>query len=358
MLSCETQLIEFIGNLVNNMQKGSQTDILVMDLSQALDKVGHKRLARKLEYYGISGKTNKWIRSFSAGRNQTVVLDGEKSDPVEVTSGVPQGSVPRPCLFLFYINDLPLNLKSTVRLFADDTIAYLTIRNNKDAAVLQEDLDKLAAWEEKWLMEFHPKKCQVLNDTRNRKSVEFEYKLHGQILEKVTYAKYLSVTITDDLRWNQHISNITTKANNTLSFLKRNIHVSSPKLKSQVYNTQVRPTLKYAATVWDPYTERNINKVEMVQRRAARYVSNRYNNTSSVTCMLKALGWTPLSVWREIQRLAMLYKINHGLVAIDKQNFIQPVSKPTRHAHKDGYMIPQSSSDYHLYYFFPRTVRL
>ncbi len=165
------------------MQKGAQTDILIKDFSKAFDKVGHARLVRKLHHYGIWSKTNKWMESFLANRNQTVVLEGERSDESTILSGIPQGSVLGPCLFLFYINNIPNNITSRVRLFANDTVMYLTIRSITDGNTLQSDLQKLAEWERKWQMEFHPGKCQVLSITRNKHIIEHEYTLHGKKLE-------------------------------------------------------------------------------------------------------------------------------------------------------------------------------
>ena len=114
-----------------------------MDFSKAFDKVGHKRLLEKLDFYGIRGKTNQWIKTFLQDRRQAVVVEGEMSEYVNVLSGVPQGSVLGPSLFLFYINDIHNNLNSIVRLFADDTICYLTIKSQEDAQTLQADLDRL-----------------------------------------------------------------------------------------------------------------------------------------------------------------------------------------------------------------------
>ena len=134
--------------------------------------------------YRVGGKTNKWIEDFLAGRSQRVVLDGEKSYNADVLSGVPQGSVLGPCLFLFYINDMPegLHQETTVRLFADDTIAYLAVTNNQDAEKLQEDLTKLEKWEQTWQMKFHPDKCQVLTITRKKEPIHFDYVLHGHYI--------------------------------------------------------------------------------------------------------------------------------------------------------------------------------
>ena len=135
---------------------------------------------------------------------------------VSVTSGVPQGSVLGPTLFLFYINDIANELDSTVRLFADDTMVYLVIKSQSDAKKLQKDLNCLGSWEKEWRMELHPDKCSVLSITRSKTSIHYEYQLHGQPLEHVKSAKYLGVTIQSDLKWTTHVNTVTNKANRTL----------------------------------------------------------------------------------------------------------------------------------------------
>ena len=205
----------------------------------------------------------------------------------------PQGSILRPSLFLYYINDIPIGLDSTIRLFADDTIAYLVIKSNSDALTLQRDLDKLSQWEQLWKMAFHPDKCYVLTISRNKTPVKFKYCLHGHVLESVDQAKYMGVTISDDLKWESHI-NICGKANMTLGFLRRNLNIGSTSVKEQAYKSLVRPSLEYACSVWDPHLKSDINKIEMVQRRAARYLTNRQRNTSSVGDMLQHLKWHSL----------------------------------------------------------------
>ena len=355
--SCETQLIEFQADVLQNMKDGSQTDILIMDFSKAFDKVSHKHLMEKLKFYGIRGKCNTWISNFLTDRTQAVVMDGERSYETHVTSGVPQGSVLGPSLFLLYINDIAEDLDSTVRLFADDTIVYLAVKNSDDADSLQNDLHKLGRWEKKWLMEFHPDKCQVLTITRKRQPVTYNYILNGHQLEHVSNAKYLGITFTNDMRWNQHIDNITAKANKTLHFLQRNVQISCPRLKTTAYQTLVRPTLEYATTVWDPHTKGNIHKIEMVQRRAARCVLHRYHNRSSVSEMLQHLNWPLLEVRRQHQRLAMLYKIHHGMVAVNKAQYLTPAARTSRHTHRSSYLVNEASTDYIRQSFFPRTVR-
>ena len=263
------QRVEFIDHLAYNMQNGGQIDVAIMDFSKALDKVGHQRLLLKLDHYGIRGKTNKWIQAFLTNRTQRVVLNGEHSCYTRVKSGVPQGSVLGPCLFLFYINDLPESLVSTVRLFADDSLLYMTIRSQADTKFLQSDLKKLEQWEEKWLMEFNTDKCHVLRVTRQQNPIIHDYTLHGKVLETVDSAKYRGVTLTRDLRWNRNVENIAYKANKSLDFLLRNLRINSSNLESLAYKTLVRPLLEYSLAAWDPYTKENVKKLEMVQRRAA-----------------------------------------------------------------------------------------
>ena len=357
--SCESQLLEFIQDVSLNMQNGHQTDVCVLDFSKAFDKVDHIRLIEKLKWYGITGSTNDWIKSFLTNRTQSVVLDGVASSNIHVTSGVPQGSVLGPCLFLFYINDIAQNLHSTTRLFADDTMIYMTMKNETDAKFMQEDLDTLQDWEKKWMMEFHPQKCEVISITRKRKPKKFTYTLHGKELEHVQFIKYLGVHITHDLRWDKHVDYVTSKATNVLNFLRRNINIRNTSVKQQAYRALVRPILEYSNTVWDPYTNTLINKIEMVQRRAARFALHRYHRTSSVGTMLQNLDWQPLAERRRILRLSMFYKMQNQLVAIDPAQYLTSKNHqaPTRCENTQAFHNPQCSRDYYRMSFFPRTVR-
>ena len=130
-------------DLARNLISGAQTDLILLDFSKAFDKVSHLKLLYKLKMHGIYGNTLQWIQSFLIGRTQTVILEGQNSDELTVTSGVPQGSVLGPILFLLYINDLPENVQSQVRLFADDTAIYLAVGKQNNPQQSQDDLDQL-----------------------------------------------------------------------------------------------------------------------------------------------------------------------------------------------------------------------
>ena len=355
--SCETQLLECLDDLSKNLEDGKQTDLLILDFSKAFDKVSHNLLLHKLHHYGMRGNTHRWISAFLSERTQVVVVDGEESDVGRVESGVPQGSVLGPSLFLFYINDLPENLNSTVRLFADDTIVYLTITSASDGQTLQEDLNKLATWEHLWKMEFHPDKCTVLTVSKKKNPIIFDYTLHNHTLAHEESTKYLGCTITSDLNWGTHVSNICKKANQTLGFLHRNLHISSRSIKERAYKSLVRPQLEYSSTVWDPYQQGHIDMIEKVQRRAARYVMGKYRNRSSVGDMLQQLEWKSLRTRRTEARLCMMYKIVNNKVAIDPANyFTQPIRR-SRHMYQHSFAVPSATKDSRKWSFFCNTIR-
>ena len=272
-------------------------------------------------------------------------------------SGVPQGSVIGPVLFLAYINDLPRNLTSHIRLFADDTVLSREIRSESDASALQADLHKLEEWSNKWLLRFHPDKCQVLHVSRARNKLTNPYTLFGTQLQVTESIKYLGINITSDLRWNKQVDAVRSKANSKLGFLRRNVRVASTQLKSQLYSTVVRSGLEYASSVWSPHEAKLVNGLEAVQRRAARWAVNRYQRKASVTQMLAELGWPTLEQRRNHSRLVMLFKILHGLAYV-QHNFLLHASyaRHSRHINQHTFTPFQPRTNYYKYSFFPHTV--
>ena len=355
--SCETQLITVIQDLASNIDKGTQTDVILLDFSKAFDKVPHARLLHKLEYYGIKGNIHSWIRSFLSDRTQQVVIDGVQSEDTSVDSGVPQGSVLGPLLFLLFINDMPevISSDSKLKLFADDSILYRKINTKEDCKALQQDLQKLQDWESDWLMSFHPGKCQVLNVTRKRSPIHFSYSIHGVILQIVDSAKYLGLNLTNSLSWNDHIDVIVKKANKSRSFLQRNLN-SCPKVgKNYCYKTLVRPIVEYGSVIWDPYTQDNIHKLEMVQRRSARFTTGKYQFQESVSQMMEELKWPSLETRRKEAKTTMMYKIINKIVDCDFS--FTPASHSLR-GHSQKLIIPYAKSQTFQKSFLPDGIRM
>ena len=151
-----------VNDFAKNLNNSQQVDTILLDFSKAFDKVYHRKLMIKMDHYGIRGKPLDWMNDFLCERTQQVINNGESSSKGKVISGVPQGTVLGPLLFLIYINDLSDRVNSQIRLFADDSYLYKTIDTPQDTLQLQKDLDALTKWENEWSMEFHPDKCKIL----------------------------------------------------------------------------------------------------------------------------------------------------------------------------------------------------
>ena len=358
--SCETQLILTVNDLARGLNAGKQIDLILLDFSKAFDKVSHKKLLAKLKFYGIEGSCLGWVSDFLANRTQTVVLNGRESDSVGVISGVPQGTVLGPLLFLAYINDLPDCVTSTARLFADDSALYRVIDSAADAQSLQGDLDRLQLWEAKWSMEFNPDKCEVIRITNKHRVINATYAIHGKVLNRVDVVKYLGVNIHAKLNWSVHVNTVVKRANSTRAFLQRNLRGCPEPVKSRCYTTYVRPTLEYSASVWDPIGTGNKGlrgKLEGAQNKCARWVTGDWRRKSSVSKMCLRLHWLSLQERRAQMRIKMIHKIVHNHVDFPIEPYLtaSPHQHDTRGAHVK-YEIPRSRVDVFQNTFFPHAI--
>lgn len=202
--SCETPLLCFTHNLNTILDRGSCADCLFLDFSKAFDKVCHKSLLVKLSQLNIDSNTFLWIEQFLLNRSQYVTCNDQESSPSPVHSGVPQGSVLGPLLFLIYIIDLPDCVSYSINLFADDCVIFREIFNDNDTNMLQHDIDAVSAWCRKWHMELNTTKCKTMRVSRISSSPAI-YHINNVPLQAVTSYRYLGVYITSSLSWALHI---------------------------------------------------------------------------------------------------------------------------------------------------------
>ena len=204
-----------------------------------------------------------------------VTVNEEKSTWKSVTSGIPQGSVLGPILFVLFINDLPDLVNSSIYLFADDTKIFNKIQTIQDATILQDDLNILSDWSDQWLLRFHPEKCKLIHFGKNNPSSP--YTLKSKNLQSGNQEKDIGVTIDKDLTFDNHIAEKVNKANSMFALLRKTFQFLDKNTFLPLYKTLVRTQLEYANSVWAPYRSKHIEAIENVQRRATKQLPGMKN---------------------------------------------------------------------------------
>lgn len=352
--SCETQLLTFTHDLNLALDQGSQVDCIFLDFSKAFDKVCHTLLLFKLNELNLNPALFSWIEAFLTNRSQYVNANGNNSSFSSVTSGVPQGSVLGPLLFLIYINDLPKSVSSSISMYADDCVIYRSITNNSDISILQSDLNVISSWCDLWLMELNINKCKHMRVSRKSNGCPV-YSINNTNLETVQFYKYLGLQITSNLTWRTHINYIINNANRMLGYLKRNFFLAPLSLKLLLYKTLVRSKLEYASSIWDPGLNIHISLLEAVQNRSARFILSNYHRTSSVTLMKATLSLPNLSLRRQISRLCLFHKVYHSNPILKSRLIDRPNYISQRHDHQHKVGIPQCHTNTFHMSFLPRT---
>ena len=286
------------------------------------------------------------------------MVNGSASSWSPVVSGVPQGTVLGPILFLMFINDLPTNITSSIKLFADDCVLYRSINSVGDHLVLQRDLDQLEKCALTWQMKFAPTKCFVMSVTLKSSPFQFSYFLCNAQLDGACHQKYLGVYITCTLSWQLQCDEAKKKAMRVVGILQRNLSSCGRSVKERSYLSLVRPIAEYATVAWSPRTNKGIDCIESVQRRAARFVNNDYSRYSSVSSMLTDLNLPSLQSRRRICDLGMFYKIHRGQVNISfPYDLISvPTYDRTRASHDFKIRLPSSSVDAYKHSFYVRSI--
>ena len=355
--SCETQLLAFITDVFDIVSKFIQCDCITIDFQKAFDMVPHDILIKKLRRMGIDRRLVNWIENFLTDRMQCVKIGDVLSEIKHVTSGVPQGSVLAPLLFLIFINDLPANILSKIRLFADDVLLYNGVNSQADQNILQSDLFDLEKWCQANKMKINVNKCNMISFGRKFAKIQANYKLNGILLPQVSNVKYLGVYFSSDLSWSYHVQRIIAKSNRSLYFIMRNLKGAPLYVKAQAYKSLIRPILEYCSSVWDPYHNYLINDLEMVQQKAARFVHNNFKSIAEVSKMVSNLKWPSLQKRRKINRLKHIFNICSG-----KEQFhelLGRLNKPSyvsRHDHMYKIAHIEFKTDSGRYSFLARSI--
>ena len=330
--SCTTQLVEVLNYIGSLLDSGKQTDVIFMDMSKAFDKVSHAALVNKLANYGIRGSLLNWFSHYLHGRQQRVTTLGATSSKKTVSSGVPQGSILGPILFLLYVNDLPDAVEnSKVACFADDTKIFRCVDSISDAALLQSDLSNLENWSTSSGLVFNQLKCKCLRVTRKIQPTTYPYKIKDKELTTTSVEKDLGIWVASDLTWTKHVLERCAKANKLLGFVRRSGgEISNSRTRRKLYLSVVRPVFGYASQVWSPQTIGLIRRIERVQRRASKYILNLpYLCDESYRDRLISLKLIPLSYWHEYMDLVFFFQAVNGLIDVSKDVLPQPII-PTR----------------------------
>jgi hypothetical protein len=322
--SCVTQLLLIMEHWTQLIDDGNCIDTIYLDFSKAFDSVPHNRLLIKLKNFGMCDLAINWFRSFLTNRIQRVCLEGSHSEWKHVTSGVPQGSVLGPILFLIYINDLPNSIKNFVKIFADDTKLY-SINNQVEHCIsLQADIDQAYEWSQTWQLPFNAEKCKVMHIGKNSLLNNYTMKnTNGdtQQLEVVNEEKDLGVIFDQKLSFNTHISTCIAKANQILGIIKRNFSALDQISFILLYKTLVRSHLEYANAVWRPNLKKHINQLEKVQRRATKCIPSLQNLPYEER--LQRLKLPSLEYRRARGDMIQTYKILNNIDALDPGNFFE-----------------------------------
>jgi hypothetical protein len=306
------QLLKVIDKWTEILDRGGSVDVIYCDFMKAFDTVPHRRLISVLQYYGIDAPILPWIHSFLSKRKQKVIVCGQSSEWHDVLSGIPQGSVLGPVLFIVYINTMvERDLSSDVFMYADDTKVFREVTNDSDRQALQKDIDSLHDWTRESLLKFHPDKCTVMHVGQNSSYENTHYTMDGKILTESKSEKDLGLIIDPMLTFEEHISSKVSKANSMVGLIRRSFEYMDKSMFRQLFTAIVRPHLEYADAVWNPHLKKHITAIENVQRRASKMVPGL--SPLSYEDRLRSLNLPTLAYRRYRGDMIEMYKLTHGM---------------------------------------------
>ena len=328
--SCATNLLVFLETVTKAVDEGKNVDVIYLDFAKAFDLVPRQRLLEKLKAHGVSGPLLRWIGDWLKGRRQRVVLNGKASGWVNVTSGVPQGSILGPILFTIFINDLDEEVVEKVKVllkFADDTKMGHIIDSEESWRSLQDALDSLCNWAERWEMKFNVEKCHVLHLGRtNERRI---YSMNGTQLITTEMEKDIGVLVCENLKPSKQCEKAARTAQGVLTQVLRTLSYRDRTVLPKIYVQYVRPHLEFAIQAWAPWQQGDINLIEDVQRRMVRQVTGLQGWTNEER--LDELRMVTLEKRRRAQDLVQAHKILREVDDVDSRTWFE---RPDQNQHR------------------------
>lgn len=320
--SCVTQLVEVLDYIGSKLDRGGQIDVIYLDMAKAFDKVNHELMIRKLHQFGFRGNLLNWFRSYLEKRKQRVTVLSATSCSLPITSGVPQGSILGPMLFLIYANTLPDAVcSSKLAAFADDTKLFKLIERADDVVSLQDDLNNLVSWSADSGLPFNKSKCKHQQISRKKiHTINNIYELQGTPIEITKVEHDLGVWISFDLTWKKQVYDQCARSNKLLGFVRRNTrNIHSISVRKTLYLALVRSNLGYATQIWAPQSIELIKLTERIQRRATKFILDLpFLCDPTYKERLQSLSLLPICYWHEYLDLTFFFKAIIGLVEVNK----------------------------------------
>ena len=330
------------------IEQGEPVDAIYLDLQKAFDKVPHQRLLTKLKGYGIEGGVYGWINDFLKNRVQCVNVEGASSGSIEINSGVPQGSVLGPTLFVYFINDMPDAVSSNIKIFADDTKIYSGVKEDENSQKLQESLNNLTKWTELWQIKFNSSKCSVMHIGRD--NPKRNYHMDDKVLDKTKAEKDLGVYVDNNLTFEEHINSTAKKANRVLGMISHYITHKSPAVMVPLFKSLIRPIMEYGNPIWQPKLRKHIDLLENIQRRFTKRIIGM--GDLEYEDRLRKLKLPSLEYRRTRGDMIETFKITHNIYdnKTTKKFFSLQVNSVTRgHPYKINKLSCKSNSYAHFF---------
>ena len=303
---------------------------VALDISKAFDRVWHEGLLEKIHSYGISGNVFSILKAFLSERKLNVVIDGQQSETHPISSGVPQGSILGPTLFLIYINDLPDRLICDLVIYADDTTLYSSLdekANSEEqrlalAKSLESDLSRISDWGNEWQISLNSEKTKVLSTNRYVNPKATPIFMSGTALEESSSIRLVGLTLSKDLTWNEYISSIAKKASMKVGSLYRARRCLSPEVILHLYKSLIRPCMEYCCHIWAGASVSVLNMLDRIQRRVINMVGPKLSSNLQ-----------SLSHRRDVASLSLFYRYYNGMCSSELSSLVPPkkvFSRPTR----------------------------